>query len=145
MLAEESMNYIFKIIFFTFFSITFSYQTTTLKGIVLDEENNPINNVYISSETGYAETNNDGAFMILYKDKKEVLTFKIIGYKTEKFSVEYLLKKSGNWPRSASSNAFDSRPADALMLPFNISKLDFIAFLGKIFNKWSTYKKYNNH
>ena len=46
MLAEESMNYIFKIIFFTFFSTLFSYQTTTLKGVVLDEENNPINILY---------------------------------------------------------------------------------------------------
>ena len=88
------MNYIFKIIFFTFFSILFSYQTTTLKGVVLDEENNPINNVYISSKTGYAQTNNDGSFVILYKDKNEVLTFKIIGYKTENFSIEHLLKAS---------------------------------------------------
>jgi len=94
MLAEESMNYIFKIIFFTFFSTLFSYQTTTLKGVVLDEENNPINNVYISSKTGYAQTNNDGSFIILYKDKKEMLTFQKIGYKTEIFPIDYLLKSS---------------------------------------------------
>ena len=88
------MNHIFKIIFSIFFSIIFSYQTTTLKGVVLDEKNNPINNVYIISETGYTETNYDGNFIILYKDKKEEVTFNKIGYKNEKHSVESLLKKN---------------------------------------------------
>ena len=88
------MSHIFKVIFSIFFSIIFSYQTTTVKGVVLDEQNNPINNVYIISETGYTETNNDGKFIILYKDKKEELTFNKIGYKNEKYSVEFLLKKS---------------------------------------------------
>ncbi|MDC0145562.1 TonB-dependent receptor [bacterium] len=88
------MNHIFKAIFSIFFSIIFSYQTTTVKGTVLDEKNNPINNVYIFSETGYTETNNDGKFIVLYKDKKEELIFNKIGYKNEKYSVESLLKKS---------------------------------------------------
>ena len=88
------MNYILKIIFFILFSIIFSYQTTTVKGTVLDEKNNPINNVYISSETGYTETNNEGYFVILYKNKKEEITFGKIGYKNEKHSVEFLLKVS---------------------------------------------------
>ena len=88
------MNYILKIIFFILFSIIFSYQPTTLTGTVLDENNNPINNVYITSQTGHTTTNDYGYFIIFYKNKAEELKFNKIGYRTEKKSIESLLKMS---------------------------------------------------
>ena len=46
MLAEEIMYYKNKLIILTL-SFIFSYNVTTVKGVILDENNEPLNNVYI--------------------------------------------------------------------------------------------------
>ena len=92
MLAEEIMYYIFKIIVLSFFSIALTYEPTTARGDVVDINSDPINNVYVFSETGQFYTTDDGIFIVLYKNKNEELTFKKIGYKTETFSIDYVLK-----------------------------------------------------
>ena len=65
MLAEEIMYYIFKIIVLSFFSIALTYEPTTARGDVVDINSDPINNVYVFSETGQFYTTDDGIFIVL--------------------------------------------------------------------------------
>jgi len=73
------MKYLYNLSYFLIISSIFSYQPTTVTGIVLDENNNPIQYVFVSSKTDQYYTDKNGNFILLY-NFNDTLIFKKIGY-----------------------------------------------------------------
>ena len=81
MLAEGSMNNLIKKIFFLIFiSTLFSYIPPTITGFIYDDNGDPINNVLISSELDQTYSDENGEFILLYKNKDTNISFERIGY-----------------------------------------------------------------
>ena len=73
-------NLIKKIFFLIFISTLFSYIPPTVTGFVHDNNGEAINNVSISSELDQTYSDENGEFILLYKNKDTNISFERIGY-----------------------------------------------------------------
>lgn len=85
---ENKFNYLLKTKFllttllFIAIITSSSSQNATIKGIILDEENNPIDNVNIKTETGGTQTNSNGFYILtIPADQNIVVEFTHITFK----------------------------------------------------------------
>ena len=75
------MKNIYYLSYLVFISLTFTYEPTTIKGQVLDNNNKPIEKVYVSSNVDQFYTDTNGNFIILYDTNSTNIKFSKIGYK----------------------------------------------------------------
>ena len=78
-------NYKFIILFTLTF--LFSYVPPTIEGIVLDEYDNPIKQVFVSNDIDQCYTDDNGNFIISYDTKIKKVNFKKIGYQNLNFEI----------------------------------------------------------
>ena len=83
-------NYLLKNIFFFVLFCTFSYaQTARIKGVILDEFNQPVGNVSINAGDRGTVTQNDGSYSLLIpSNKKVVVVFSHIAFMKTTVTVE---------------------------------------------------------
>ena len=83
------MKYIYNIPYLLIFSFLISFEPTTINGKVVDENNNPIEHVFVSSKTDQYYTDSNGYFILLFELNDEI-HFKKIGYSDIKVSYDNL-------------------------------------------------------
>ena len=88
------MTNTYQLSFFLVISIIFTYEPTTLNGKILDNNNNPIHNAYIISESDQLYSDKNGNFRIFYNKANESVLFTKIGYKDKKISISEIKKNN---------------------------------------------------
>lgn len=73
------MKNIYNLSYLIIISFILTYEPLTIYGTVVDENNNPIEYVFVSSDTDQYYTDSDGKFILLYKLNDEIM-FNKIGY-----------------------------------------------------------------
>ena len=72
------MKYFYRTSFFLIFSLVFSYEPTTLTGMVVDEENNPVNKVYILTKSDQLYSDDDGVIVLSILIEQISLTYSVL-------------------------------------------------------------------
>ena len=82
------MKNLYNLSYLLIVSIIFTYEPTTITGTVLDENNNPIEYVSVSSKTDQCYTDKNGNFILLYNIDDKV-NFQKIGYSDTEIQIDH--------------------------------------------------------